>query len=103
MPDRVGARGPDSKTAGIPAGMLAYFASGSGGVARSSLNHRLQDGMPPASCGNAAQIEHNNKANPVKLDKAAGPAEKDNAAPEFLGLVAFCHALMSANGFLYVD
>jgi hypothetical protein len=49
-----------------------------------------------------AQTEHY-RANPAKLDKAAGPAEKENAAPELMGLAAFCHALMSANGFLYVD
>jgi len=49
-----------------------------------------------------AQTEYY-KANPAKLDKVAGPAEKENADPEFLGLTALCHALLSANEFLYVD
>ncbi len=49
-----------------------------------------------------AQTEYY-KANPAKLDKVAGPAEKENAAPEFLGLTALCHALLSANEFLYID
>ncbi len=49
-----------------------------------------------------AQIAHY-QANPAKLEHAIGPAEKNDAAPEWLGLAALCHALMSSNGFLYVD
>jgi hypothetical protein len=49
-----------------------------------------------------AQTAHY-RANPAKLEHAVGPAEKENAAPEMLGLAALCHALMSANAFLYVD
>ncbi|MBL9154189.1 MAG: PSD1 domain-containing protein [Verrucomicrobiales bacterium] len=49
-----------------------------------------------------AQTEHY-RTHPAKLDRVSGPAEKDNAAPELMGLAALCHALMSANGFLYVD
>lgn len=49
-----------------------------------------------------AQTEHY-RAHPAKLDRAAGPVEKENAAPELLGLSALCHALLSANEFLYVD
>ncbi|MEX2579768.1 MAG: PSD1 and planctomycete cytochrome C domain-containing protein [Verrucomicrobiales bacterium] len=41
--------------------------------------------------------------NPAKLERSAGPAEEENAPPELLGLVALCHALMSANEFLYLD
>lgn len=40
---------------------------------------------------------------PAKLERVTGPAEKDNAAPDLLGLTALCHALVSANEFLYVD
>ncbi len=43
------------------------------------------------------------KEHPAKLEKIAGPAEKENADPELLGLTALAHALMSANEFLYVD
>ncbi len=49
-----------------------------------------------------AQTAHY-KATPAKLEHATGPAEKVDAAPELLALTALCHALMSANGFLYVD
>lgn len=41
--------------------------------------------------------------NPTKFERASGPAEKENADPELLALGAFCHALMSANEFLYID
>lgn len=50
----------------------------------------------------AAQTEFY-KENPAKLEKIAGPKEKENAAPELLGLTALSHALMSANEFLYID
>jgi mono/diheme cytochrome c family protein len=50
----------------------------------------------------AAQTEHY-RQNPSKLETVTGPAEKEDAAPELLGLAALCHALMSANEFLYVD
>jgi hypothetical protein len=49
-----------------------------------------------------AQTEHY-KATPAKLEKVNGPPEKADAAPELLGITALCHALMSANEFLYVD
>lgn len=40
---------------------------------------------------------------PAKLEHATGPAEKEDADPKLLGLTALCHALMSANEFLYID
>ncbi len=43
------------------------------------------------------------KAHPAPLEYAVGPPSKTNAEPALLGLAAFCHALMSANEFLYVD
>ena len=43
------------------------------------------------------------KPNPAKLEHVTGPEEKAPAAPELLGLAAFCHALLSSNEFLYVD
>lgn len=49
-----------------------------------------------------AQTEHY-KVTPAKLERVSGAPEKDNAAPELLGLTALCHALMSSNEFLYVD
>ena len=49
-----------------------------------------------------AQTAHY-KQSPAKLDHVAGPADKADAPPELLGLTALCHALMSANAFLYVD
>jgi hypothetical protein len=50
----------------------------------------------------AAQTEHY-KTHPAKLEHVTGPAETKDASPELLGLTAFCHALLSANEFLYVD
>ena len=41
--------------------------------------------------------------NPAKLEKVAGPADKENAEPELLALAALGHALMSTNEFLYID
>ncbi len=41
--------------------------------------------------------------NPAKFEHAVGPAEEENAPAETLGLAALCHALMSANEFLYLD
>ncbi len=49
-----------------------------------------------------AQIAHY-REHPAKLEHVAGPEEKAAAAPELLGLAAFCHALLSSNEFLYVD
>lgn len=49
-----------------------------------------------------AQTEHY-KANPTRLEHVVGPPEKTFAKPEFLGLTALCHALLSSNEFLYVD
>jgi len=49
-----------------------------------------------------AQTEHY-QTTPAKLERVAGPADKAAAPPELLGLAALCHALMSANAFLYVD
>ena len=49
-----------------------------------------------------AQTEHY-KTHPAKLEKVTGPAETKEAPPELLGLAALCHALLSANEFLYVD
>ena len=43
------------------------------------------------------------KENPAKLEKVAGPADKENAEPELLALAALGHALMSTNEFLYID
>jgi mono/diheme cytochrome c family protein len=43
------------------------------------------------------------KEHPSPLEYAVGPASKANADPSVLGLAALCHALMSANEFLYVD
>ena len=43
------------------------------------------------------------KAHPAPLEYAVGAPSKTNADPELLGLAALCHALMSANEFLYVD
>jgi len=43
------------------------------------------------------------KEHPSPLEYAVGPASKTNADPSLLGLAALCHALMSANEFLYVD
>lgn len=48
------------------------------------------------------QTEHYKKS-PVPLEVAVGPVAKTPAAPELQGLAALCHALMSANEFLYVD
>ncbi len=48
------------------------------------------------------QVRHY-EAHPAKLEHVTGPAEKDDAKPGLLGLAALCHALMSANEFLYVD
>jgi hypothetical protein len=50
----------------------------------------------------AAQTAHY-KSHPAKLERVTGPAEAKDAAPELLGITAFCHALLSANEFLYVD
>ena len=50
----------------------------------------------------AAQTEFY-KANPARFERESGPLEKENAAPDLLALGAFCHALMSANEFLYID
>jgi len=49
-----------------------------------------------------AQTAHY-KTSPAKLEHATGPVDKVDAPPELLGLAALCHALMSANAFLYVD
>jgi len=43
------------------------------------------------------------RENPAKLERVTGPADKEPAAPELLGLTALCHAVMSANEFLYLD
>lgn len=48
------------------------------------------------------QTEHY-RANPSKLERVSGPPEKTDAPAELLGLTALCHALLSSNGFLYVD
>jgi hypothetical protein len=45
MPARTGGRAPD----GTPAGVRNFEGRRSGGVAPVALNHRLPDGMPPAS------------------------------------------------------
>ncbi len=49
-----------------------------------------------------AQTAHY-EAHPVKFERVLGPAPEKNAPPETLGLAALCHALMSANEFLYLD
>ena len=49
-----------------------------------------------------AQTAHY-EAHPAKFERVLGPAPEKNAPPEALGLAALCHALMSANEFLYVD
>ena len=43
------------------------------------------------------------KTHPAPLEYAVGAPSKTNADPAVLGLAALCHALMSANEFLYVD
>jgi hypothetical protein len=43
------------------------------------------------------------KEHPSTLEYATAPTPKDNADPALLGLTALCHALMSANEFLYID
>lgn len=64
---------------------------------------------PPADDELAAALEFVEvqrayyEENPAKLEKVAGPAEKENAEPEVLALAALGHALMSANEFLYID
>lgn len=64
---------------------------------------------PPADDELAAGVEFVEaqqayyEKNPAKLEKVAGPAEKENAEPELLALAALGHALMSANEFLYID
>jgi hypothetical protein len=50
----------------------------------------------------AAQTEHY-KTHPAKLESVTGPAATKDAPPELLGLAALCHALLSANEFLYID
>ena len=37
------------------------------------------------------------------FERVTGPADTKDAAPELLAITAFCHALLSANEFLYVD
>jgi len=49
-----------------------------------------------------AQTEHY-RSNPAKLEHVSGAPEKTDAPAELLGLAALCHALLSSNGFLYVD
>jgi len=49
-----------------------------------------------------AQTAHYQE-HPAKLERSIGPAEKEDAPPALLGLAALCHALLSSNGFLYVD
>ncbi len=49
-----------------------------------------------------AQTEHY-KSHPAKLEHVTGPAETKDAPADLLGLTAFCHALLSANEFLYID
>ena len=49
-----------------------------------------------------AQTAHY-KENPAKFERVLGPAPTSPAPATTLGLAAFCHALMSANEFLYVD
>ena len=43
------------------------------------------------------------KEHPSPLEYEVIPAPKGDADPALLGLAALCHALMSANEFLYVD
>ncbi|HSI65626.1 MAG TPA: hypothetical protein VLE43_21045, partial [Candidatus Saccharimonadia bacterium] len=43
------------------------------------------------------------KTHPAPLEYAVGAPSKESADPSLLGLAALCHALMSANEFLYVD
>lgn len=43
------------------------------------------------------------KDHPAPLEYAVGPPSKTHADPALLSLAALCHALMSANEFLYVD
>ncbi|MBL9132836.1 MAG: DUF1553 domain-containing protein, partial [Verrucomicrobiaceae bacterium] len=43
------------------------------------------------------------KANPTPVEAELGAPSKTPADPAFLGLTAFCHALMSGNALLYVD
>jgi hypothetical protein len=43
------------------------------------------------------------RQHPAKLERVVGPPETEAAPPERLGLTALCHALCSANEFLYLD
>ncbi|MGV3663239.1 MAG: PSD1 and planctomycete cytochrome C domain-containing protein [Prosthecobacter sp.] len=43
------------------------------------------------------------KAHPTPIEAELGAPSKTPADPGFLGLTAFCHALMSSNALLYVD
>jgi len=70
---------------------------------------RLAYGRDPAPAELQAAVEFVTAqtayyaGHPAKLEHVTGPAEKENASAELLGLTALCHALMSANEFLYID
>ena len=66
--------------------------------ARKASEEEVQSAVGFVTAQTAFYQEH-----PAKFEKAAGPAEKENAPPDLLALGAFCHALMSANEFLYID
>ncbi len=74
-----------------------------------SLAFRLAYGRVPQEADVAAGMKFVEeqvafyKTHPAPLEYAVGAPSKENADPALLGLAALCHALMSANEFLYVD
>ena len=70
---------------------------------------RLAYGRNPSAGELAQSVQFVNeqtafyKNHPSPLEVAVGPVSKTNADPALLGLSTLCHALMSANEFLYVD
>jgi hypothetical protein len=92
-----------------------YFAERLQKEAPGSVNEQVQRafrlayGRTPSAreIGQAAQFVDEQttfyRNHPSPLEMAVGPVSKTNADPALLGLSALCHALMSANEFLYVD
>lgn len=83
--------------------------SGDDPAAQTDRAWRLAYGREPSADERAAAVEFiaaqtaYYTEHPAKLEHATGPAEKEDADPRLLGLTALCHALMSANEFLYLD
>ncbi|MBU6300069.1 MAG: DUF1553 domain-containing protein [Verrucomicrobia bacterium] len=70
---------------------------------------RLAYGRPPSPAESARAREFLvaqtafYRSNPATLERVSGPQDKEPAPAETLGLTALCHAVMSANEFLYLD